>query len=102
MTIPDSESTGVCEVPYSPEEERRIVTELNNEAEADLKEGNLYFVISNRSLYIAIPCPMLYILRPDLVVFQRLVLLSQVVYKVAEICWSTNRRDFRSYQAWSN
>ncbi|KAG7599055.1 Peptidase C19 ubiquitin carboxyl-terminal hydrolase [Arabidopsis suecica] len=48
MTIPDSESTGVCEVPCTPEEERLIVTELNNEAEADLKEGNLYFVISNR------------------------------------------------------
>jgi len=47
--ITDSESIGVCESSYTPEEERRIVTELNNEAEADLKEGNLYFVISNRS-----------------------------------------------------
>ncbi|AEE31532.1 ubiquitin-specific protease 11 [Arabidopsis thaliana] len=46
--ITDSESIGVCESSYTPEEERRIVTELNNEAEADLKEGNLYFVISNR------------------------------------------------------
>lgn len=50
MIVPDSESIGVCEFPYTPEEERRIVTELINEAEADLKEGNLYFVISNRSL----------------------------------------------------
>ncbi|KAL1213003.1 putative ubiquitin carboxyl-terminal hydrolase 11 [Cardamine amara subsp. amara] len=52
MTIPDSESMaeniGVCELPFTPEEERRIVTELIKETEASLKEGNLYFVISNR------------------------------------------------------
>lgn len=52
MTIPDSESmveVGVCDIPCTPEDERRIVTELISEAEANLKEGNLYFVISNRS-----------------------------------------------------
>uniref|UniRef100_A0A1J3FN28 Ubiquitin carboxyl-terminal hydrolase n=1 Tax=Noccaea caerulescens TaxID=107243 RepID=A0A1J3FN28_NOCCA len=51
MTIPDSESmveVGVSDFPCTPEDERRIVTELNSEAEANLKEGNLYFVISNR------------------------------------------------------
>ncbi|EOA37360.1 hypothetical protein CARUB_v10011117mg, partial [Capsella rubella] len=44
----NSESIRVCEFPCTPQEERRIVTELISEAEADLKEGNLYFVISNR------------------------------------------------------
>ncbi|CAA7059304.1 unnamed protein product [Microthlaspi erraticum] len=52
MTIPDSESMSevqVSDFPCTPEEERRIVAELlNSEAEADLKEGNVYFVISNR------------------------------------------------------
>ncbi|KAH0926393.1 hypothetical protein HID58_018649 [Brassica napus] len=36
-------------VPCTLEEERRIVTELISEAGDNLKEGNLYFVISNRS-----------------------------------------------------
>ncbi|ESQ33499.1 hypothetical protein EUTSA_v10006750mg [Eutrema salsugineum] len=51
MTVSDSESMveiGVCDIPVTPEEERRIVTELTSEAEGNLKEGNLYFVISNR------------------------------------------------------
>ncbi|XP_010538864.1 PREDICTED: ubiquitin carboxyl-terminal hydrolase 10-like [Tarenaya hassleriana] len=51
MTIPDSGfmmDNGVCDLPCTPEEERRIVTELTSESEANLKEGNLYFVISNR------------------------------------------------------
>ncbi|KAJ0232840.1 putative ubiquitin carboxyl-terminal hydrolase 11 [Hirschfeldia incana] len=47
MTISDSESM-VCDFPCTLEEERRIVTELMSEAEDQLKEGNLYFVISNR------------------------------------------------------
>ncbi|XP_018434167.1 putative ubiquitin carboxyl-terminal hydrolase 11 [Raphanus sativus] len=45
MTISDSES---MDFPCTLEEERRIVTELMSEAEDQLKEGNLYFVISNR------------------------------------------------------
>ncbi|CAN8303606.1 unnamed protein product [Cochlearia groenlandica] len=51
MTIPESESMvedGVCDSPCSPEEQRRIVTDLNSEAESNLKEGNLYFLISSR------------------------------------------------------
>ncbi|KAF8082389.1 hypothetical protein N665_0829s0006 [Sinapis alba] len=47
MTISDSESMG-CDFPCTLEEERRIVTDLMSEAEDQLKEGNLYFVISNR------------------------------------------------------
>ncbi|CAN6882492.1 unnamed protein product [Brassica oleracea] len=47
MTNSDSESMG-CDFPCTLEEERRIVTELMSEAEDQLKEGNLYFVISNR------------------------------------------------------
>ncbi|KAL0796151.1 hypothetical protein Bca101_067528 [Brassica carinata] len=47
MTISDSESMG-CDFPCTLEEERRIVTELISQAEDQLKEGNLYFVISNR------------------------------------------------------
>lgn len=35
-------------IPYTPEEERRIVSELVNKAELDLKEGNLYYVVSTR------------------------------------------------------
>ncbi|XP_057969699.1 ubiquitin carboxyl-terminal hydrolase 9-like isoform X2 [Malania oleifera] len=51
MTIPDSgllmENGASC-LPYTPEEEKRIVTELTNAAESNLKEGNLYYVVSNR------------------------------------------------------
>ncbi|WCJ26655.1 Ubiquitin carboxyl-terminal hydrolase 9 [Euphorbia peplus] len=35
-------------VPCSPEEERQIVKELMNEAELNLKEGNLYYLVSSR------------------------------------------------------
>ncbi|KAG5255304.1 ubiquitin carboxyl-terminal hydrolase family protein [Salix suchowensis] len=38
---------GSC-LPCTPEEEKQIVEELNREAERDLKEGNLYFVVSSR------------------------------------------------------
>ncbi|PON61141.1 Ubiquitinyl hydrolase [Trema orientale] len=51
MTIPDSGfmiDNGSSCLPIPPEEENRIITELNNESEANLKEGNLYYVISNR------------------------------------------------------
>ncbi|KAI8019132.1 Ubiquitin carboxyl-terminal hydrolase 10 [Camellia lanceoleosa] len=51
MTIPDSGNmmeNGAIGIPFSPEEEKRIVTELTNKAESNLKEGNLYYVISNR------------------------------------------------------
>ncbi|KAL6986518.1 ubiquitinyl hydrolase 1 [Sarracenia purpurea var. burkii] len=51
MTMPDSDyvmENGAIGIPFSPEEEKRIVTELTNEAESNLKEGNLYYVISNR------------------------------------------------------
>ena len=47
MVNSDSESMG-CDFPCTLEEERRIVTGLMSEAEDQLKEGNLYFVISNR------------------------------------------------------
>ncbi|KAE8722454.1 Ubiquitin carboxyl-terminal hydrolase 10 [Hibiscus syriacus] len=51
MTIQDSGFTmedGVSCLPCTPEEEKRIVTELKNESERYLKEGNLYFVVSSR------------------------------------------------------
>lgn len=51
MTIPDSGfmmENGVDCLPLPPEEEYRIVTELTNRSEANLKEGNLYYVVSNR------------------------------------------------------
>ena len=35
-------------IPFTPEEEKRIVLELTNKAEANLEEGNLYYVVSNR------------------------------------------------------
>ncbi|KAJ4955135.1 hypothetical protein NE237_011918 [Protea cynaroides] len=51
MTIPDSgylmDNEASC-LPCTPEEEKRIVEELTKEAEDNLKEGNLYYVISNR------------------------------------------------------
>lgn len=55
MTIPDSgfmmENGSSC-LPCPPEEENRVVKDLMNKSEANLKEGNLYYVISNRySLY---------------------------------------------------
>ncbi|KAH1075257.1 hypothetical protein J1N35_027585 [Gossypium stocksii] len=50
MTIPDSgcvmENGASC-LPCTPEEEKKIVTDLRNESERNLKEGNLYFVISS-------------------------------------------------------
>ncbi|XP_075508702.1 LOW QUALITY PROTEIN: ubiquitin carboxyl-terminal hydrolase 9-like [Primulina tabacum] len=54
MTIPDSSGchymmeNGSIELPCKPEEERRIVQELTAKAEANLCEGNLYYVISSR------------------------------------------------------
>ncbi|KAF5477969.1 hypothetical protein F2P56_004572 [Juglans regia] len=51
MTIPDSSfmmDNGASCLPHPPEEENRIVTDLMNKSESNLKEGNLYYVISNR------------------------------------------------------
>ncbi|KAI7993562.1 Ubiquitin carboxyl-terminal hydrolase 10 [Camellia lanceoleosa] len=51
MTIPDSGymmENGAIGIPFTREEEKRIVTELTNKAESNLKQGNLYYVISNR------------------------------------------------------
>ena len=51
MTIPDAGhmmENGAIGIPYTPEEEKRIITELANKAESNLKEGNLYYVVSNR------------------------------------------------------
>lgn len=52
MTIRDSsvlmmENGGSC-LPCTPDEERQIVQDLKNQSELDLKEGNLYFLISTR------------------------------------------------------
>ncbi|CAI9274637.1 unnamed protein product [Lactuca saligna] len=51
MTIADSgalmDNESLC-LPCTPEEERRIVKELTDKAESCLKEGNLYYVVSNR------------------------------------------------------
>lgn len=38
-------------LPCTPEEEKRIVKELRDEAEHDLKEGNLYYVVSARFFF---------------------------------------------------
>ncbi|KAL0372890.1 UNVERIFIED_CONTAM: Ubiquitin carboxyl-terminal hydrolase 10 [Sesamum calycinum] len=54
MTIPDSSSyhymmeNGSSELPCKPEEEKRIVQELTDKAEANLRDGNLYYVVSSR------------------------------------------------------
>lgn len=53
MTIPDSSGydmieNGATELPCKPEEEKRIVQELTAKAEANLREGNLYYVLSSR------------------------------------------------------
>ncbi|KAG2330310.1 hypothetical protein Bca52824_001490 [Brassica carinata] len=48
MTIPNSTDFMVENAVITPEEERRIVSELTTESEDNLKEGNLYFVISKR------------------------------------------------------
>ncbi|KAK7278307.1 hypothetical protein RJT34_23333 [Clitoria ternatea] len=51
MTIADSLSpmdNGASCLPLPPEEENRIVSDLIKESELNLKEGNLYYVISNR------------------------------------------------------
>lgn len=51
MTIPGSGfmiDTGESCLPLTPEEEKRIVKELTDQSEANLKEGNLYYVVSNR------------------------------------------------------
>ncbi|XP_077248420.1 ubiquitin carboxyl-terminal hydrolase 10-like [Tasmannia lanceolata] len=51
MTIPDPGSLMNNEdirLPYTPEEEKRIIKELRDAAESDLKQGNLYYLVSNR------------------------------------------------------
>ncbi|PHU27926.1 Ubiquitin carboxyl-terminal hydrolase 9 [Capsicum chinense] len=51
MTIPDSTymmENGSIELPCTPEEEAKIIQELNTKADSNLKPGNLYYVISNR------------------------------------------------------
>lgn len=51
MTIPDSGymmENGSIELPCTPEEEKRIVQELTQRAESNLREGNLYYVVSTR------------------------------------------------------
>ncbi|XP_062100822.1 ubiquitin carboxyl-terminal hydrolase 10-like [Humulus lupulus] len=51
MTIPDSGfviANGASCLPLPPDEESRIIRELANPSENNLKEGNLYYVISNR------------------------------------------------------
>lgn len=51
MTIPDSGfmlDNGASCLPCPPEEENRVVTDLMNNSEANLKQGNLYYVVSNR------------------------------------------------------
>ncbi|XP_030454010.2 ubiquitin carboxyl-terminal hydrolase 9-like [Syzygium oleosum] len=52
MTIPDTGlmmmDNGASCLPVPPDEERRVVEELTGKAEANLKEGNVYFVVSNR------------------------------------------------------
>ncbi|KAK3001689.1 hypothetical protein RJ639_020415, partial [Escallonia herrerae] len=52
MTIADlgynMMDNGSIELPCAPEEEKRIVEELTNRAEANLKQGNLYYVVSTR------------------------------------------------------
>lgn len=40
---------GSIELPCTPEEEARVIQELITKAESNLREGNLYYVISNRS-----------------------------------------------------
>ncbi|PWA90113.1 peptidase C19, ubiquitin carboxyl-terminal hydrolase [Artemisia annua] len=52
MTIADSgnsmmENESLC-LPCTPEDERRIVKEETQKAELNLKEGNLFYVVSNR------------------------------------------------------
>jgi len=51
MTIAESDfpiDNGMSCVPISPEEEKRIVKELIKQSELNLKDGNLYYIISNR------------------------------------------------------
>lgn len=51
MTIPDAGcmmDNGAFGIPITPEEEKRIASQLTQEAESNLKEGNLYYVVSNR------------------------------------------------------
>jgi len=52
MTIADDsvfpmDNVASC-IQLPPEEENRIVSELVKESELNLKEGNLYYVVSNR------------------------------------------------------
>jgi len=55
MTIADSgfmmENGGSC-LPYTPEQEKQIVDDLMNKSESSLKEGNLYYVVSNRQSHL--------------------------------------------------
>lgn len=69
MTIADSgclmDNGGSC-LPHPPEEENRIIAELMKESELNLKEGNLYYVISNRY------CLFLLLMKPCMI-FDRII-----------------------------
>jgi hypothetical protein len=52
MTIPNSEgflSEASC-LPCTPEEEKEIVSSLIREADSNMKDGDLYYLISHRSI----------------------------------------------------
>lgn len=36
----------------SPQEQKRIIKELNDQAESNLKEGNLYYVVSAKYVFL--------------------------------------------------
>lgn len=56
MTIPSSDaffSGGSC-LPCTPEEEKRIVDELEASAVSNRKEGDLYYIVSGRFVFLFI------------------------------------------------
>lgn len=54
MTIPSSDgffNGGSC-LPCTPEEEKRIVDDLEAAAVSNRKEGDLYYIVSGRSVFL--------------------------------------------------
>jgi hypothetical protein len=52
MTIPNSEGflSGASCLPCTPDEEKEIVSSLIREADSNMKDGDLYYLISHRSI----------------------------------------------------
>lgn len=94
MTIPDSTymmENGSIELPCTSEEEARIIQELMSKAESNLKQGNLFYVVSNRSaFYFDVPFQQA-LHRAILCFFLSFLFLFLITYKFPQALFSCHQ-----------